>query len=84
MMLLKNAKDINGLMNAIDKCRGDVILRHVNGLEEFNLKSVLSKYIALGKLCDEHGDQYEVYCMNRADETYLLEFFFNLYDIERH
>lgn len=83
MMLLKNAKDINGLMNAIDKCRGDVILRHVNGLEEFNLKSVLSKYIALGKLCDEHGDQYEVYCMNRADETYLLEFFFNLYDIER-
>lgn len=75
MMLLKNLKDINMFINSLDKCSGTVILRSVDGSEEFNLKSKLSQYIAIGKLCEEHGDEYEVFCSNKADESYMLGFF---------
>ena len=78
MMLLKNAKDIDNLIDAIDHCRGDVLLRSTDGREEFNLKSVLSRYVAIGELCRDHGDSYEVYCMNRADEGYMMSFFNSL------
>ena len=78
MMLLKNAKDIDNLVKAVDRCRGDVLLRSVDGREEFNLKSVLSRYVAIGELCKDHGDSYEVFCMDRADEVYMLNFFHDL------
>lgn len=48
MMLLKNAKDINSLFYYVDKCQGDVLLRHVSGQEQFSLKSLFSRYIAIG------------------------------------
>ena len=75
MMLLKNLKDINMFINSLDKCEGTVILRSVDGSEEFNLKSKLSQYIAIGRLCEEHGDEYEVFCSNKADESYMIGFF---------
>ena len=78
MMLLKNAKEIDKLIEAVNRCRGDVLLRSVDGREEFNLKSVLSRYIAIGELCKDHGDTYEVFCMNKADEAYMMNFFNNL------
>lgn len=77
-MLLKNASNIEALIAAVAKCKGDVILRSVDGKEEFNLKSTLSQYIAIGKLVEDHGDRYEVFCMNREDETYMLQFFHEL------
>ncbi len=78
MMLLKNANNIDSLLEAVSKCRGDVILRNINQYEEFNLKSTLSRYIAIGELCKEHGDEYEVYCMDKADEGYMIQFFMEL------
>lgn len=75
MMLLKDMKDVNLLISAVEKCKGDVVLRSIDGSEEFNLKSKLSQYIAISKLCDEHGDEYEVYCLNRDDQPYMLQFF---------
>lgn len=78
MMLLKNAHDIDSLFEAVSKCRGDVILRNINQYEEFNLKSTLSRYIAIGELCKEHGDEWEIFCMDKADEGYMLTFFMNL------
>ena len=78
MMLLKNAKDIDKLIDAVNHCRDDVILRSTDGREEFNLKSVLSRYMAIGELCQEQGDRFELYCMNRADEGYMMNFFYNL------
>ena len=50
----------------------------MDGREVFNLKSVMSRYIAIGRLCDDHGDEYEVFCMNREDERFLIQFFYNL------
>lgn len=78
MMLLKNAKDIDSLLSAVHKCKGDVLLRSVDGREEFNLKSTLSQYIGISRLCAEHGDEYEVFCMNRDDEGHMLSFFHDL------
>lgn len=78
MMLLKNIKDVDMLVSAVSKCSGDVILRSLDGSEEFNLKSKLSQYIAIGRLCAEHGDEYEIFCMNKNDEGYMLNFFANL------
>ena len=75
MMLLKNVNDINAFKNAINECSGDVILRSVDTKEEFNLKSVLSRYIAIGRLCEDHGDEYEIFCMNKNDEGFMLKFF---------
>ena len=75
MMLLKNAKDIDNLIKAVERCRDDVLLRSTDGREEFNLKSVLSRYVAIGELCKDHGDSYEIFCMNRADEVYMMQFF---------
>lgn len=81
MMLLKNITDINALLAAISKCEGDVILRSVDGSEEFNLKSTLSQYIGIGRLCEEHGDEYEIFCPSRNtnDEAYLMQFFHELH-----
>lgn len=78
MMLLKNAKEIDKLIDAVNHCRGDVLLRSIDGREEFNLKSVLSRYIAIGELCQDHGDRFEIYCMEKSDEGYMMNFFYEL------
>ena len=84
MMLLKNAKDVDSLIEAVNRCRDDVILRSTDGREEFNLKSVLSRYMAIGALCQEHGDEYELFCMNPADEGYMINVFSSLSDTRLH
>ena len=78
MMLLKSAKNIESLIDAVSQCKGDVILRKTDGSEIFNLKSTLSRYIAIARLCEEHGDEYEIFCMNKEDEVYMLRFFYDL------
>ena len=78
MMLLKNAKNIEALLEAIKNCKGDVILRSAspnNPKEEFNLKSTLSQYMGIARLCEEHGDEYEVFCMDRNDIGFMMQFF---------
>lgn len=73
-MLLKNARNIDQLMDAIRSCKGDVWLRRCDGSEEFNMKSLLSMYVAIGKLASDHGDEYEFFC-NKEDQPKLLKFF---------
>ena len=64
MKMLKNMNNVNDLMNAVSCCTDPVLL-----------KSALSLLIGIGRLCGEHGDEYEVFCTNRVDEGYLLKFF---------
>ena len=77
-MLLKNVKDINALIAAVDKCNGDVVIRSTDGKEEFSLKSTFSRYIAIGRLCDEYGEYYEMFCKNKEDERHMIGFFYEL------
>ena len=75
MMLLKNVNDVEALKFAVSRCKYDVLLRSMDGSEEFNLKSQISQYIAIGRLCEEHGDEYEIFCTSKSDEQHLLGFF---------
>ena len=75
MKMLKNMNNVNALMTAVASCTDSVLLKSADGHEEYNLKSALSLLIGIGHLCGEHGDEYEVFCTNRADEGYLLNFF---------
>ena len=75
MKMLKNMNNVNALMTAVASCTDSVLLKSADGREEYNLKSALSLVIGIGHLCGEHGDEYEVFCTNRADEGYLLNFF---------
>lgn len=77
-MLLKNIKDVNALIAAVDKCNGDVVIRSTDGKEEFSLKSTFSRYIAIGRLCDEYGEYYEMFCKNKEDEHNMIQFFYEL------
>ena len=75
MKMLKNMNNENALMTAGANCTDSVLLKSADGREEYNLKSALSLLIGIGRLCGEHGDEYEVFSTNRADEGYLLKFF---------
>ena len=78
MMLLKNIHDVDAFMDAINHCRGDVILTSRDGKEQLNLKSRLSQYVAIERLHREYGDEYEIFCMNKSDEGYMLKFFYDM------
>ena len=78
MMLLKNIHDVENFMKAINRCRGDVILMSCDGREKLNLNSKISQYVAIERLHRERGDEYEIFCMNKADEAYMLEFFYEI------
>ena len=75
MKMLSNIKSVNALQAAVTSCQDSVILKSADGREEYNLKSALSLLMGIGLLCGEHGDEYEVFCTNRADEGYMLKFF---------
>jgi len=78
MMLLKNVHDVDLFMDAINRCRDDVILMSRDGREKLNLKSKISQYVAIERLHRECGDEYEIFCMNKADEGYMLKFFYDM------
>ena len=75
MKMLRNINSVNALQAAVASCQDSVILKSADGREEYNLKSALSLLMGIGRLCGEHGDEYEVFCTNRADEGYMLKFF---------
>lgn len=73
---LKDIHDLDAFMAAVKDCKEDVWLIKNDKSEQFNLKSVLSRYIALGKLLEEMGDQYEIFTSNAVDEGFLLKYFY--------
>lgn len=75
MKMLRSINNVNALQAAVASCQDSVILKSADGREEYNLKSALSLLMGIGRLCGEHGDEYEVFCTNRADEGYMLKFF---------
>ena len=75
MKMLKDINEVDNFKAAIRECKGDVILRHNTRNEEFNLKSLFSEYLGLAELMKDHGDEYEIFCMNRSDEVYIINYF---------
>lgn len=79
-MKLRNINQVNDFLMAVDKCKGNVWLKFKNA-DWFNLKSELSRYVALGALICDHGDELELFCDKIEDETNFYEFFDNHNDV---
>ena len=73
-MRLTNSKEIMEFRYAIAKCKGDVWLEDQEG-NKFNLKSVISQYIALGELLQDKGESLELFCSMPEDESHFHKFF---------
>lgn len=73
-MKIKNVTQLEDFLKAVSSCEGGVRLISTQG-DQFNLKSDLSKYIAIGALLDKHGEELELFCDIKADEQYFMKFF---------
>jgi hypothetical protein len=66
--------EVSDFIRTVDECEGHVWLESKDG-DRFNLKSLFSRYIAIGALLDEHGDELELYCQLPEDEQKFYKFF---------
>lgn len=73
-MKLKNINDINDFLTTVESCEGEIYLTSQYG-DKFCLKSCLSRYIALGALLGDRGDELEIYCEYKDDEYKFMKFF---------
>ena len=63
-MKIFNEKELNSFLEAVN-CAKDCL----------NLKSTLARYVAIGELLGEHGDELELFCDDRNDEQLFFKFF---------
>lgn len=73
-MKIKDNATLHSFLTAVDQCKGEVYLISPFG-DRYNLKSELSKYIAIGALLSKDGDYLELFCENKEDEGNLMKFF---------
>ena len=73
-MKLNNIKDVEDFRNAISRCKNSVWLESPQG-DRFDLKSMFSQYLAIGKLVSECCDDLELFASDPEDEKILVDFF---------
>ena len=61
-MRLRSEADVQEFLDAVSQCGGDV----------FNLKSSMSRYIAIGRLIEEQGDTLELFADRKEDQARLM------------
>lgn len=76
-MKLSNVKDVEKFIQVVNECKHDVYLKSVEG-DVFNLKSSMSRYVAIGRLIEESGDSLELFATSKEDESLLINFLFQL------
>ena len=72
-MRLNDKVEVKAFEEAVKQCRGDVWLKNREG--QFNLKSFMSRYVAIGKLIEERGGELELFCDVKEDEANFFSFF---------
>lgn len=75
-MKLTTEIEVADFLKAVDAAKEDVWLYSTYG-DKYNLKSVLSRYVAISALLDTHVDDLELFCNNRNDEALFFKFFAN-------
>ena len=78
-MRLRSEADVQEFLDAVSQCGGDVYLKSPEG-DIFNLKSSLSRYIAVGRLIEEQGDSLELFASRREDRARLMHLVADLSD----
>ena len=59
-MKFNSISDVDAFVSAVDKCKGDVWLESAQG-DRFNLKSELSRYVAIGELIKDESESLELF-----------------------
>lgn len=72
-MRIQNINQLNDFIRAVKNCKGMVWLVSPEG-DKFNLKSEFSRYVALGELLSQRGEDLELFCANQADEGQFFSF----------
>lgn len=72
-MKLHHLGEVNDFLYTIDRCAGQVFLEDHEG-NQINLKSSLSRYVALGALLSDHGPKLDLVCEDPADEAKIFVF----------
>ena len=70
-MRLRSEADIQEFLDAVNACEGEVYLKSPEG-DIFNLKSSMSRYIAIGRLIEEQGDSLELFADRKEDQALLM------------
>ena len=66
--------EVNDFISTVEDCEGHVWLESKDG-DRFNLKSLFSRYIAIGALLDNHGDELELFCQLPEDRVKFYKYF---------
>lgn len=77
-MRICNSNDVKAFNKLIDSCGGAVWAESVYG-DRYNLKSELSRTIAIAELMRDKKDRLELYASSREDEAKLTHFVKELY-----
>ena len=70
-MRLRSEADVQEFLKVVESCESGVYLQSPEG-DIFNLKSSLSRYIAVGQLIEEQGDDLELFADRREDRARLM------------
>ena len=73
-MKIRKINELDDFIATIEAAKESVYLKSQYG-DCYNLKSVFSRYIALGALLDEHGEDLELFCDSKDDEQLFFKFF---------
>lgn len=73
-MKIKDKESVKKFLEVVDSCDGHVWLTSPWG-DRYNLKSELSRYVAVAELIKTKGDLLELYCQLSADEDRFYKFF---------
>lgn len=73
-MKLVNIREVNAFLETVDKCKGDVWLEDAAG-DRLSLKSLFSRYIAMGNLLQDKHGELELFCSRSADKSLFMELF---------
>lgn len=73
-MRLYKISEVDDFLEAVNKSKGTVWLASPYG-DKFNMKSLLTQYVAIAALLGEEGDCLDLYCEDREDEGLFLKFF---------
>lgn len=73
-MKLTKISQVEDFLAIVNTCKGDVTLTSQYG-DKYNMKSLLTQYVAIGALLGERGDELELFCSSKEDETKFLKFF---------
>lgn len=73
-MKLTKISQVEDFLAVVNTCKGDVTLTSPYG-DKYNMKSLLTQYVAIGALLGERGDELELFCSLKEDEAKFLKFF---------